>query len=126
MKVIFIFSSLLISVYSLAQEQPYVDTISTKDSIKIAAYRTKLSQYVNPIPDSAIFYGKKIKALVTQLNYGKGIADSDYFLGTCFKRVQKNDSAIHYFKKSLALSEKLDYDIGKGRAHKTWGVRIIY
>lgn len=103
------------------QAQNYVDRISTVDSITLVAYRAKLSQYVNPIPDSAFFYGRKIKEFATQLNYGKGIADSDYFLGACFKRIQENDSAIHSFKKSLILSEILNYDLGKGRAHNNLG-----
>ncbi|QIE60304.1 response regulator [Rasiella rasia] len=96
-------------------------TISAEDSITLATYRVKLSQYVNPIPDSAFYYGRKIKALATSLNYGKGIADADYLLGACFKRVQENDSAINSFKKSLRLSEILAYDIGKGRAYNSLG-----
>ncbi len=121
MKKLFFYSCLLFSVFSLAQEHHYVDTITAQDSIKIATYRAKLSQYVNPIPDSAFFYGNKIKTLATQLNYGKAIADSDYFLGACFKRVQENDSAITSFKKSLALSETLNYNIGISRAYNSLG-----
>jgi len=113
--------SFLFSVFCTAQAQTYVATISAEDSITIASYRTKLTQYVNPLPDSAFFYGRKIKALATRLTYGKGIADADYLLGACFKRVQENDSAIVYFKNSLALSNKLDYDIGKGRAYNNLG-----
>ena len=105
----------------MAQQTKYVTTISAQDSIKIVQYRTKLAQYVNPIPDSAFFYGRKIKTLATNLHYGKAIADADYLLGACFKRVQKNDSAIVYFKKSLALSELLEYDTGKGRAYNNLG-----
>ncbi|WP_432412799.1 response regulator [Rasiella sp. SM2506] len=121
MKKLFIFSSLLFFISGIAQEKPYVATISAKDSLKIVTYRTKLSQYVNPIPDSAFFYGRKIKAMAISLNYGKGIADADYLLGACFKRIQENDSAIWYFKNSLALSETLDYDIGKGRSYNNLG-----
>ncbi len=121
MKKLFILSSLLCSFFCVAQQQTYVETISEKDSLQIASYRTKLSRYVNPIPDSALFYGHKIKTLATQLNYGKGIADADYFLGACFKRVQQIDTAIIYFNASLALSKKLDYDIGKGRAYNNLG-----
>lgn len=121
MKKLFFFSSLLFSIFSIAQKKPYVATISAKDSLKIATYRTKLSQFVNPIPDSAFFYGRKIKVLTTNLKYGKGIADANYLLGACFKRVQENDSAIAYFNKSLALSKKLDYDIGEGRAYNSLG-----
>lgn len=121
MKKLFFLCSLLFSIFSIAQEKMYVTNISAKDSIKIATYRTKLTQYVNPIPDSAFFYGRKIKALATTLKYGKGIADADYYLGACFKRIQENDSAVRYFKKSLVLSEKLDYDIGRGRAYNNLG-----
>jgi len=120
-KKLFFFSTLLFSIFSLAQEQTYVTTISKKDSLEIASYRTKLSQYINPIPDSAFFYGRKIKATASHLKYGKGIVDSDYLLGACFKRIQNNDSAIFYFKKSLTLSKKLDYDVGKGRAYNSLG-----
>ena len=121
MKKLLFLSSLLFFISNIAQEQTYVQTISVQDSLTIASYRTKLTQYVNPIPDSAFFYGRKIKAMAIQLNYGKGIADADYLLGACFKRIQKNDSAIQYFKKSLVLSEKLKYDIGKGRAYNNLG-----
>ncbi|MAM30135.1 MAG: hypothetical protein CMC13_14030 [Flavobacteriaceae bacterium] len=105
----------------MAQEKNYVTSISQEDSITIANYRKKLSQYVNPIPDSAIFYARKIKVMTTRLNYGEGIADANYLLGACFKRIQENDSAINYFKKALALSNSLDYDIGKGRAYNNLG-----
>lgn len=121
MKKLLFLISFLFSVFCTAQAQTYVATISAEDSITIASYRTKLTQYVNPLPDSAFFYGRKIKALATRLTYGKGIADADYLLGACFKRVQENDSAIVYFKNSLALSNKLDYDIGKGRAYNNLG-----
>ena len=121
MKKLFFFSTLLFSIFSLAQEQTYVTTISKKDSLEIASYRTKLSQYINPIPDSAFFYGRKIKAMASNLKYGISIIDADYLLGACFKRIQNNDSALFYFKKSLVLSKKLDYDVGKGRAYNSLG-----
>ncbi len=125
MKNLLLITTLLCSAFSISQNNNYVDDISAKDSTTLVAYRTKLSQYVNPIPDSAFFYAIKIKALAGELNYGKGIADANYYLGACFKRVQKNDSAISYYKKSLILSQELNYSIGKGRAHNNLG-RIYY
>lgn len=121
MKKLLYFISLLLSGFCIAQKDSYVETISEQDSLEIINYRTKLAQYVNPIPDSAFFYGRKIRTTAANLNYGKGIADADYLLGACFKRVQQNDSAIIYFKKSLKLSKELDYDIGKGRAYNNLG-----
>ena len=42
-------------------------------------------------------------------------------LGQCQKRLQQNDSAIVYFKKSLDLSNKINYEKGKARAYNSIG-----
>ncbi len=103
------------------QESKLKDDISEKDLNTINLYRTKIIQYINPNPDSAIFYSNKIKILSENLNYRKGIVDANYMLGQCQKRLQQNDSAIVYFKKSLDLSNKINYEKGKARAYNSIG-----
>lgn len=110
----------LIPSFLLAQEEvSYVMTISAEDSITIADWRIKMAQNVNPYPDSAFSYSRKIKTLTTELKYGPGIIDANYLIGQCFKRLQQNDSAIVYFKRALALAQEIKYPIGEARAYNS-------
>lgn len=109
-----------------AQEtSQYTSVISKEDSLAINSLRNKMAANINPNPDSAFYYTRKIKEFVTQKNYGIGIADADYLIGTCWKRIQQNDSAINYFKSSLKLSKTLEYKSGKARAYNSL-CRIYY
>lgn len=111
---------MITSVCALAQDRSdYVATISEKDSIQIASLRIKMAQNINPYPDSAFYYSRKIKAIALEKRFGKGIIDADYLIGQCYKRVQQIDSAIVYFNNSLILAEEINYLLGKARAYNS-------
>ncbi len=118
-RVIFLLALLLSSFFYAQENDEYVSTISKEDSLVIASYRIKLAQNINPYPDSAFYYSRRIKALTVQRMYGIGIADADYLIGQCHKRVQQNDSAIYYFKEALTLSRAIDHRIGMARAYNS-------
>jgi signal transduction histidine kinase/DNA-binding response OmpR family regulator len=120
MKKILCLLTLISAPFFYAQEKVvYTSSISEEDSLTIAAYRIKMVQFINPYPDSAFYYSRKIKDLAVKRKYGEGIIDADYLIGNCFKRLQQNDSSVVYFKKALALSEELSYDIGAARAYNS-------
>lgn len=111
---------LLSTAIIMAQDTAdYINTISEEDSIVIVQWRAKMAQYINPKPDSAFYYSRKIKDFTVALKYGPGIVDADYLIGQCFKRLQQNDSAIAYFKNTLELSKSIDYPIGAARAYNS-------
>ena len=120
MQRVFIVLCVFISSILYAQDdEAFTKTISEEDSVTIADWRIKMAQNVNPYPDSAIFYSRKIKDLAVERKYGPGIIDADYLIGVCFKRLQQNDSAIAYFKGALKMAEKIDYPIGAARAYNS-------
>ncbi|WP_203294099.1 hybrid sensor histidine kinase/response regulator transcription factor [Luteirhabdus pelagi] len=90
--------------------------LKTQDSLLLSSYKQKIAQYVNPLPDSALYYARNYKSVAKDLDYDIGIADGDYLLGACYKRIEKIDSAIFHFQKSRELSQNIQYDLGKGRA----------
>jgi signal transduction histidine kinase/DNA-binding response OmpR family regulator len=117
---VFLVLCLFISFYLSAQENAvYTEIISEKDSLTIVGWRVKMAQHINPNPDSAFYYSRKIKAFTVERKYGPGIIDADYLIGQCFKRLQQNDSAIAYFEGALKLAEKIDYPIGAARAYNS-------
>lgn len=99
--------------------------ISENDIKTLDQYKAKMAQHINQNPDSAIYYSNKIKSHSESLRYNKGIVDSDYLLGQCYKRLQQYDTAIAYFKKSLELSNKTGYQSGIARAYNSLG-RTFY
>lgn len=80
-----------------------------QDSITLSNYRTKVSQTINTNPDSALFYIKELRNFSTEKNYLSSLTDADYLYAQYFRRIQKPDSAIFYFKKQIAASEKIKY-----------------
>lgn len=101
------------------QAQQYQMSISQEDSLMLHDLKMKMAQHINPNPDSAFFYSRKIKEISLQKKYGPGICDANYLIGQCFKRMQQNDSAIAYFNKTLRLSEMINYPIGSARAYNS-------
>ncbi len=98
--------------------------ISEKDSLTITKYKKLLVQHINPNPDSAFYYIKKIRLLSSQLNYGIGMVEANYFKASYYRRVQNSDSAIYYFREALQFSKKINYT--KGIAMSYNGLCHIY
>ncbi|MEZ4858305.1 MAG: response regulator [Flavobacteriaceae bacterium] len=71
-----------------------------------------MAQHINPKPDSALYYVKKIQSLSTSLNYGIGQADSHYLFAQYYRRIQKIDSSIYHFHKLILISEEIPYARG--------------
>lgn len=109
---------LIFSLFSNSQNQ---EAVTEEDLATLKSYRTKVAQYINPIPDSAIYYSNKIKSFSENLNHKEGIIDAYYLLGQCNKRLQQNDSAIVYFKNSLKFANEITYHSGRARAHNSLG-----
>ncbi len=86
--------------------------LNAKDSITYNRLKVLIARYVNPKPDSALYYIKKIKQFSLERNYGIGLADADYLMGSYYRRMQQNDSALVYFNKSLELAKKIGYKKG--------------
>jgi signal transduction histidine kinase/DNA-binding response OmpR family regulator len=120
MKIAYTFFLILLTSFGFAQNSDKLQhTISKEDSVMLHGLKMKMAQHINPNPDSAFFYSRKIKTISLNKNYGPGICDANYLIGQCFKRIQQTDSAIAYFKKTLTLSEKINYPIGVARAYNS-------
>ena len=111
----------LLSFFSFGQNQ---SSVTKKDSLTILKYKQLMAQHINPNPDSALFYIKKIKVLTTKLNYGIGIVEADYLHASYFRRLQNSDSAIFYFNKALLYAKKINYK--KGIAVSNNGLCHVY
>lgn len=90
--------------------------IPEKDSIQINEYKIKVSQLINPEPESALLYIRKIEQLSKNKNLFAGKAEAFYLYGSYYRRVQKVDSAIIFYNKLLDLSEGEGYVKGKSLA----------
>ncbi len=97
----------------------------TVDSIHISEYKKKVIQFINPQPDSALFYIKKSFQIANSSNYEIGLADTEYLFAQYYRRVQKIDSAIFYFKESANRSKKSNYNLGASIANNGL-CRILY
>ncbi|MCL5128129.1 response regulator [Algibacter sp. L4_22] len=87
------------------------------DSAVIAKYKTKVIQYINPKPDSALYYIQKSFKVAKKSSYKKGIADTEYLYAQYFRRTQQRDSALYYFQSSARKSENEKYNIGAAIAY---------
>ena len=103
---------LLIAATAFGQNASQDKKPTYKDSITLHNYRTKVSQTINSNPDSALIYIKQLKKFSSQKNYLTSLTDADYLNAHYFRRIQKPDSAIFYFKKQIAASKKIDYSRG--------------
>ena len=96
-----------------------------EDSIKLAENKTKVIQFINPKPDSALFYINNSIKLATSINYEVGIANAEYLLAQYYRRTQKIDSAIIYFKQSANRSKTSGYTLGAAIANNGL-CRVLY
>ena len=96
-----------------------------EDSISLAINKTKVIQFINPQPDSALSYIKNSFKLAESISYDIGIADAEYLYAQYYRRIQKTDSAIIYFKKSATRSNKSGHTIGSSIANNGL-CRVLY
>lgn len=100
---------LLIAATAFGQNASQDKMPTHKDSIILHNFRTKVSQTINANPDSALIYIKKLKKFSAERSYLTSLTDADYLNAHYFRRIQKPDSAIFYFKKQITASKKIDY-----------------
>ena len=120
MRALFLLLLLVLSGWVRCQEGT-LDTasISSEDALVLKNLKNKVAQYINTQPDSAFYFSRKMKALALERKYPKGVSEAYYLIGQCFKRIQKTDSAIHYFKTSLAHSQNIHDSHGEARAYNS-------
>ena len=73
-------------------------------------------EFINPNPDSALFYINAMKTFSKNRKFNKGLADAEYSRGHYFRRIQNMDSALFYYGKSEKIASRIDYDSGAARA----------
>ncbi len=98
----------LFSIFSYTQTKT-AKTLNSKDSIVYSSLKNKVAQTINQFPDSANFYIKNLHAFSIDKNYSEGLADTDYLNAQYYRRIQKPDSAIIYFKKSIKTAYQIKY-----------------
>lgn len=108
---------LLIAAAAFGQNTSLDKKPTDKDSIVLSNYRTKVSQSINANPDSALIYIKQLKKFSVERNYLSSLTDADYLYAHYFRRIQKPDSAIFYFKKQIAASKKINYFRGMAQGY---------
>ena len=86
--------------------------LTEKDSITYYWLKQQMARYVNPQPDSALYFIQKLKDFSIAKKYSIGLADSDYLMANYFRRMQRYDSAVVYFEKLLEKSKKINYRKG--------------
>ncbi|MCB0466802.1 MAG: response regulator [Aequorivita sp.] len=102
-------SFLLLALTTFGQDDAKDKYLSLEDSLLLGGIKTKISQHINPYPDSALFYIEKLKNLSIQKKYNVNLMDAEYLHAQYFRRIQKPDSAIFYFDKMIATSSKIKY-----------------
>ncbi|NND62940.1 MAG: response regulator [Flavobacteriaceae bacterium] len=90
--------------------------IPSEDSTTIYNYKLKVSQLINPKPDSALYYIQQIQSLSYEKDYIVGKAESYYLFASYFRRIQQPDSAITNFNALYQLSNESGYTKGKSLA----------
>lgn len=100
---------LLIAEMAFCQNESQDKKPTAQDSIVLFNYRAKVSQTINAKPDSALIYIKQLKKFSAAKNYLSSLTDADYLYAQYFRRIQKPDSAVFYFKKQIAASKRIKY-----------------
>lgn len=98
--------------FSQNKETPVPEGISSENFQTLNAYTSTMAQLINPFPDSALTYILKIRELSAQIQYPKGLFDSDNFRAIYFRRIQNFDSAIYYLKSSQDKAREMDFPKG--------------
>ncbi len=86
--------------------------LSDKDSVEYNRLKEQMARYINPKPDSALYYIHQLKKFSIDKKYSIGLVDADYLMANYYRRLQQHDSAISYFKRSLTKAQKIGYTKG--------------
>ena len=110
---------MIFPILCLAQtnDREYISSLSAEDSLTYYDYKFQVTNYVNPKPDSALIYIKKLKKFSEELNYGIGLADAEYLMASYHWRMQRYDSATFYYQKCIKKSETVSYKRGVAVAY---------
>ena len=90
--------------------------LTEKDSLQINEYKVKVSQLINPDPEGALLYIRKIEQLSNEKDLFAGKAEAFYLYGSYYRRVQKVDSAIIFYNKLFEHSNSEGYVKGTSLA----------
>ena len=104
----------------LAQEQDsydYLEKLTEQDSITYFNYKFQVTNYVNPKPDSALIFIKKLKEFSEELNYGIGLSDAEYLMASYHWRLQQYDSATYFYNRCIEQSKLSGYKRGIAVSH---------
>jgi len=107
-----LFGVLCLLGFSQNKEVPVPEGISSENFQTLNSYTSTMAQLINPFPDSALIYILKIRELSAQIQYPKGLFDSDNFRAIYFRRIQNFDSAIYYLKSSQDKAREMDFPKG--------------
>ena len=104
---------------SLAQtiSESETDKLSEQDSVTYFNYKSQVSKYINPNPDSAYFYIKQLKNFSQQVDYGVGLADAEYLMASYQWRLQRYDSATYYYNQCIDKAKAIGYQRGIAVGH---------
>jgi signal transduction histidine kinase len=118
---VFLFSFLFPVSVLLAGPQKKIDSLlhalaGQKDTARVLTL-IKLSQaYISVNKDSGFFYGMMLKREAEAWGNQKHISDAYVILGTCFYHLDKEDSAMFYKRKAIAVAQKANYPKGVANA----------
>lgn len=108
---------LLLANIAFGQNELREKKPSQRDSLILADYKKKVSQSINANPDSALIYIKQFRKFSSQNNYLVSLTEADYLYAHYFRRIQKPDSALFYFKKQIDAAKKIDYFRGMAQGY---------
>lgn len=102
---------------SQINDHEYLSVLSPEDSLLYYDYKFQVTNYVNPKPDSALFFIKKLKEFSEKLNYGIGLADAEYLMASYQWRMQQYDSATYFYNRCIDQSKLAGYKRGIAVSH---------
>ena len=96
----------------LAQKQPVIDSMlvslrnSKEDTSKVNLLHKIALYYIDTDSTKAFHYGKSALQLSRKIQWEKGIAASNFYLGTIYNAHFNYDKALVYFNQSLSTTNK--------------------
>jgi adenylate cyclase len=98
---------------SIAQNKAKIDSLNyilsskSEDSFAVKAYIGLAEEYYLEFPGKAKDYCSKAKSISEKINYNSGLGNSLGWLAFMYEQEGKIDTALLYYRKSLALAIKL-------------------